>query len=652
MVTDTPIKIQIVKSLSNLKPSRMIAVKADNESSFSLFVTDKNGVPYPLKDLQGSGGITGITNTDGNLVITGVNNKVINITPTLLSVINSALQSGDLISTLVNDAGYLTTFTETDPIFQASEASNFVAGDKNKLDNQSGVNSGDETTSSIQTKRPLKTVNNESLEGVGNLQIDYNSLSNIPSSFTPSPHLHTISEITNLQSELDGKESVSNKGIANGYAPLDINNKIPLIHLNDAILGQVNYIGLYDASLNVPALPSATTNKGDYYIVSTAGTQFSLNLEVGDWIISNGTSYNKVDNTDAVSSVNGQTGNVLIDIDSRVPYTGAIQNVDLGEYQIKTGQLELDQTPTGAFGIGKIRWNDSAGTAEIRLKGNNVTLQIGQELVKRVVNKTATNINLLEANYQAVKIIGATGQRLSIDLAQANSHVNSGTTIGIVTETINNNQEGFITYSGEVNQINTTGSLQGESWSDGDVLYLSATTPGAITNIKPSAPNHSVIIGYVEYSHLVNGKIFVKVDNGHELGELHNVDTTISKTTLVNNDNFLVQDSQDLNIWKKFTWENLKSQVITQITDNEVFNFSFEDDSVIKTILNSQITNSNFTSFNYIPQETSETSLDDFKLNGVNFNIENIIDNTSFDIRATAINNASGNYTIKYIVII
>ena len=95
MVTDTPIKIQIVKSLSNLKPSRMIAVKADNESSFSLYVTDKNGVPYPLKDLQGSGGIATLINTDGNLVITGVNNKVINIAPALLSLINSALQPED-----------------------------------------------------------------------------------------------------------------------------------------------------------------------------------------------------------------------------------------------------------------------------------------------------------------------------------------------------------------------------------------------------------------------------------------------------------------------------------------------------------------------------------------------------------------------------
>lgn len=112
MVTDTPIKIQIVKSLSNLKPSRMIAVKADNESSFSLYVTDINGVPYPLKDLQGSGGITTLINTDGNLVITGANSKVINIAPALLSIINSALQSGGNISELINDVGYITDLEE------------------------------------------------------------------------------------------------------------------------------------------------------------------------------------------------------------------------------------------------------------------------------------------------------------------------------------------------------------------------------------------------------------------------------------------------------------------------------------------------------------------------------------------------------------
>jgi hypothetical protein len=147
--------------------------------------------------------------------------------------------------------------------------------------------------------------------------------------------------------------------------------------------------------------------------------------------------------------------------------------VDLGEFEIKAGQVEFDQTPTGTAGVGVMRWNDSDGTVDLGLKGGNVTLQVGQEQVLRVVNKTATNIDLLEANYQAVRVTGAQGQRLKVDLAQAINDTVSAETIGLVTETINNNQEGFITTSGLVRGINTTGSLQSETWADGDILYLS-----------------------------------------------------------------------------------------------------------------------------------------------------------------------------------
>jgi hypothetical protein len=76
---------------------------------------------------------------------------------------------------------------------------------------------------------------------------------------------------------------------------------------------------------------------------------------------------------------------------------------------------------------------------------------------------------------------------------------------------------------GQLENINTTGNLQGESWSDGDVLYLSPTTAGRLTNRKPSAPGHIVVMGYVEYAHQNNGKIYVKIMNGWELDELHNV---------------------------------------------------------------------------------------------------------------------------------
>ena len=94
-------------------PSRPLAdsvywVKASPSSEVSGYITDLQGVPYPLKDISGSGGIQTITNTDGNISIVGSNNIVINISPALLSVINSALQIGSNISDLNNDAEYIT----------------------------------------------------------------------------------------------------------------------------------------------------------------------------------------------------------------------------------------------------------------------------------------------------------------------------------------------------------------------------------------------------------------------------------------------------------------------------------------------------------------------------------------------------------------
>lgn len=206
---------------------------------------------------------------------------------------------------------------------------------------------------------------------------------------------------------------------------------------------------------------------------------------------------------------------------SYVPYSGATTNVNLGEWGITAGYHQFDLTPTQGLQVGRMQWNAQDGTAELRLMGNNVTLQIGQESVVRVVNKTGGD--LLEANYQAVRLSGAQGNRLKVSLARADNDANSAETLGLVTETILNNQEGFVTSSGLVRNINTTGSLQGETWADGDVLYLSGTNYGVVTNIKPVAPIHTVIVGYVVRAHATQGEIFVKVDNGYEIDELHNV---------------------------------------------------------------------------------------------------------------------------------
>jgi hypothetical protein len=153
-----------------------------------------------------------------------------------------------------------------------------------------------------------------------------------------------------------------------------------------------------------------------------------------------------------------------------------------------------------------------------------------ENLFLTVVNKTGDN--LLASGYKVLKVITAQGQRLAVDYALADSDANSADTIGVVYENINNNQEGRIITIGEITGINTTGSIQGETWADGDSLFLSATIEGGITNIRPTAPNHGVRLGYVVYSHVNQGKIYVKIDNGYELGEIHD----IYAPTPINND--------------------------------------------------------------------------------------------------------------------
>jgi hypothetical protein len=237
-------------------------------------------------------------------------------------------------------------------------------------------------------------------------------------------------------------------------------------------------------------------------------------------------------------------------VGNRVPYTGATTNVDLGEYELKAGQLTLDVLPTGTAAVGTTRWNNTLGSSETTLKGGSVILKNGVDLVARIVNKVTPNTTLTKATYPVVKVSGAQGQRLAVAYAQANNDNNSADTLGLVIETIPTNQEGFIMTVGQIENINTTGSLQGETWADGDVLYLSPTIPGAITKVKPTgATGHIVIIGYVEYAHVNNGKIYVKIMNGWELDELHNV--YINPATLANNDALIYESSTQL--WKNKT---------------------------------------------------------------------------------------------------
>ncbi len=334
--------------------------------------------------------------------------------------------------------------------------------------------------------------------------------------------------------------------------------------LNDGIAETTNGIKAGSCAMTVDGFYEGNADGGRYFQIQNSEPSFVQIDEFDNLHYLTLRAPNQL-TTSQIVTFQEETGTValLSDIPSSasfVPYTGATADVNLGEYELKSGQLTLDTTPTGTASVATTRWNDAIGSSETTLKGGNVILKNGVDLVARVVNKVTPNTTLTKANYQVVKVSGAQGQRLAVNLAQANNDNNSADTLGIVCETIATNQEGFIVTVGQLEGINTTGSLQSETWADGDVLYLSPTTAGKITNIKPTgATGHIVVLGYVEYAHSVNGKIYVKIMNGWELDELHNVFID----TPLNNQGLVYESSTDL--WKNKTI--IEDSITNGVTD-------------------------------------------------------------------------------------
>lgn len=130
-----------------------------------------------------------------------------------------------------------------------------------------------------------------------------------------------------------------------------------------------------------------------------------------------------------------------------------------------------------------------------------------------VVNKSGGTINKGEVVY----VSGAQGNRVAVKKALASQDSLSANTLGVMDETVANNGEGYCVAEGLVSGINTS------AFTEGAALYLSPTTAGGITQTKTTAPDHLVLIGYCVKSNAGSGEISVHIQNGYELGELHDV---------------------------------------------------------------------------------------------------------------------------------
>jgi len=199
--------------------------------------------------------------------------------------------------------------------------------------------------------------------------------------------------------------------------------------------------------------------------------------------------------------------------------------------------ITFDTTAAEASATGKLFWDDGDGVLSNGLKGGNVTLQIGTQEFARVYNDSGTTLT----KGQAVYISGAQGNRVAVKLARADVEATSFGTIGLVAETMTSGAEGFIIVSGALYKLNTSGLVAGAT------VYLSPTTAGAVTTTKPQAPDQLVVIGWVERVDNIVGSIYVKIDNGYELDELHDV-----RITSPQSGNVLIYDASTspIGVWK------------------------------------------------------------------------------------------------------
>ena len=180
-----------------------------------------------------------------------------------------------------------------------------------------------------------------------------------------------------------------------------------------------------------------------------------------------------------------------------VPTTAPFTHITLD-----TAIFDTSYTETGSETQGTLYWNSDAET--ISLVTNGESFELGQKTEIDVKNQTGAQIDKGEVVY-ASGTVGNSG-RILITKMIANGTVAAKRIMGVAAENIANGADGKIITFGKLKNIDTS------SFSDGDILYVSASTAGAFQNTEPSqASGHvSLPIAYVIHSHS-NGQIFIRV---------------------------------------------------------------------------------------------------------------------------------------------
>jgi len=242
-----------------------------------------------------------------------------------------------------------------------------------------------------------------------------------------------------------------------------------------------------------------------------------------------------------------------------VPYLGAKDNVDLGEYFLKASYLQLKtdiaNIPTAQ---GAMYWDQNEETVAIILNGS--TTKVGEDIFFQVKNQSGATI----PKGTAVRfdgVVSASG-RINIVPFIANGSNPSIYFLGVTYEAIANGADGKALFNGKIRGVNTS------AFAVGDILYSSPTVAGGFTTTKPVAPNNIISVAAV-LSSGANGILLIRPQIGSNI----NNDEGVKITTPTTGDLLQLQDS---GLWenKSVSSLNLVPQSRTLTINGTVFDLS------------------------------------------------------------------------------
>jgi hypothetical protein len=284
-------------------------------------------------------------------------------------------------------------------------------------------------------------------------------------------------------------------------------------------IGALNYKGTWNADTNTPTLTSGVGVKGDYYVVSVAGTTDLDGTDfwgVGDWAVFNGAIWQRVE----------------------------------GGSETETDKIVFNTLANLTATNGEMTWNndDQHKTVQVGINGDD--FYIFQDQIFRI----RADANITKG--QVVMFTGTLGASGGLKGAPATGlqPEQANFILGVSKDTFAFGDWGNIQYFGEVKGINTTGGA--ENWIEGDVLYYNPLVTGGLTKIKPTAPAAIAVVAAVVYVSSNNGILFVRPTFGSVLG---GTDGNVNFANLASND-YIVYDGGS-NVWVNLPPPNLVAGV-------------------------------------------------------------------------------------------